>query len=276
MFANQYSANDSVDIDSYFAAFSLDYTEPSDSNIDDNDLELDAIERMKKPDYFISGFQLPIPFQGSSSKAIEIEAALNEEALERSAYEVQLLSRQLEKIDPIGLQHLHQGSHSAQEHTGSETSFSRIKTSAAILMLTSLILGGSHFYQQFRICIAAESCEWGQQMLAMLPSAASNLAPAPASITEVTAAPSATQELADPFREAVNAATLAAELTQTAKTAEEWSTVADLWLRAISAMNSVSPAHPRRDVAEQRVEDYANNLAYAQNRMRVQSARDDV
>lgn len=73
----------------------------------------------------------------------------------------------------------------------------------------------------------------------------------------------------NPFREAVNQAMSAAELTQTAQTAEEWNRVADLWLEAISSMNVVPQTHPKYSIAVQKVEEYAGNLVYAQSRVKV-------
>lgn len=77
--------------------------------------------------------------------------------------------------------------------------------------------------------------------------------------TEAAAAPAL-----DPFREAVNAATAAATLTQTAQTPEEWAVVAGHWQHAIANMQAVPADHPRYSLAQQKAQEYASNLTYAQ------------
>lgn len=71
----------------------------------------------------------------------------------------------------------------------------------------------------------------------------------------------------DPFRDAVNTAMNAAELTQTAQTPEEWRVIAEQWRAAIEMMKAVPASHPRYDVAQQRaLEEYPRNLDYAQSK----------
>jgi hypothetical protein len=65
------------------------------------------------------------------------------------------------------------------------------------------------------------------------------------------------------FRWAVNRAMSAAELTQTAQSQKEWSTVAAWWKEAVEFMEAVPRSHPRYDVAQEKVQEYQNNLAYA-------------
>lgn len=69
----------------------------------------------------------------------------------------------------------------------------------------------------------------------------------------------------DPFRDAVNRATTAAELAQTAKTSEEWFNVANAWQQAIDLMESVPQSNPNYEVAQQKAKEYQTNKAYAQN-----------
>lgn len=71
----------------------------------------------------------------------------------------------------------------------------------------------------------------------------------------------------DTFRRAVNRAMSAAELTQTAKTEEEWQTVAEWWEESISLMQAVSPVNPKHAIAQEKVEEYGRNLAYARQKM---------
>ena len=68
----------------------------------------------------------------------------------------------------------------------------------------------------------------------------------------------------DPFREAVNAATAAANLTQTAQTSQEWAMVAGHWQRAIANMKAVPADHPRHSLAQQKAQEYGSNFTYAQ------------
>ncbi|NJR70998.1 MAG: CAP domain-containing protein [Synechococcales cyanobacterium CRU_2_2] len=94
----------------------------------------------------------------------------------------------------------------------------------------------------------------------------------PATVSPATASPatasaattSSTTAIQDPFRAAVNAATVAAQLTQTARSPQQWAAVAEHWHRAIANMQAVPPEHPRRAVAQQKAQEYASNLAYAQ------------
>lgn len=75
-------------------------------------------------------------------------------------------------------------------------------------------------------------------------------------------------ESGDAFRDAVNAATAAANLTQTAKTAAEWQAVADTWSQAITLMKQVPNTHPKYAVAQAKALEYQTNLAYAQENRR--------
>ena len=68
----------------------------------------------------------------------------------------------------------------------------------------------------------------------------------------------------DAFYNAVNKATNAAQLTQTAKTKAQWNTVATNWQQAIALMKAVPKANSNHKVAQQKVVEYQNNLNYAQ------------
>ncbi|MCT7990641.1 hypothetical protein [Laspinema olomoucense] len=84
-----------------------------------------------------------------------------------------------------------------------------------------------------------------------------------------TAAPSAeeispsAQENPDPVSEAIAHATTAANLTQSARTWEEWDRVAQHWLEAIARLKTVSIEHYHWDFAQQRIPKYQKNLTYA-------------
>ncbi|MBD2577875.1 peptidylprolyl isomerase [Oscillatoria sp. FACHB-1406] len=71
---------------------------------------------------------------------------------------------------------------------------------------------------------------------------------------------------ADAFHEAVNNAMSAATLTQSARSTEEWQTVAERWQKAISFMQAVPDNNPKYEVARDRIGEYQKNLDYAQSR----------
>lgn len=71
----------------------------------------------------------------------------------------------------------------------------------------------------------------------------------------------------DPFREAVNSAMAAAQLTQIAQHPEQWSTVSQQWLEAIALMEQVPSASPYYGLSQQKIAEYAKNLAYAQQQV---------
>ncbi|CAD5980344.1 hypothetical protein [Planktothrix agardhii] len=66
------------------------------------------------------------------------------------------------------------------------------------------------------------------------------------------------------FRYAIETATKAANLAQTAKTSDEWKTVADEWKNAIASMQSVPDSSENYVLAQDRVQQYQNNLEYSQ------------
>jgi hypothetical protein len=67
----------------------------------------------------------------------------------------------------------------------------------------------------------------------------------------------------DPFKEAVNQATIAAELTQSAQSELEWKKVANHWENALELMKEVPPDHGNYTIAQDRVIQYQKNLDYA-------------
>jgi hypothetical protein len=69
------------------------------------------------------------------------------------------------------------------------------------------------------------------------------------------------------FRWAVNRAMSAAELTQTADSRDEWSIVSAWWKEAIELMGAVPRSHPKYQLAQQKVEEYQQNLTYAETRV---------
>lgn len=67
------------------------------------------------------------------------------------------------------------------------------------------------------------------------------------------------------FRNGVNTATKAAQLTQTAKKSQEWKQVSLTWQKAINSMKSVPNTSPNYKLAQGKVKEYQKNLRYAQN-----------
>lgn len=67
------------------------------------------------------------------------------------------------------------------------------------------------------------------------------------------------------WRLAINKATSAAELTQTAQTKADWETVASQWTEAIELLKIVPLNHPEYDRAQQKILEYQRNLEYAQS-----------
>lgn len=65
------------------------------------------------------------------------------------------------------------------------------------------------------------------------------------------------------FADAINTAMSAAEAAQTAKTSDEWKNVENLWYRAITLMNTVPQTSVNYQTAQQKANEYQDNLAYA-------------
>ncbi|MEH2027728.1 hypothetical protein [Nostoc sp.] len=68
----------------------------------------------------------------------------------------------------------------------------------------------------------------------------------------------------DTFREAVSKAINAANLTQSAKSPDEWKTVVSEWEAAIALMKAVPSSSPNYVVAQQKIKEYHRNLNYAE------------
>ncbi|MEG4106767.1 hypothetical protein [Microcoleus sp. S13_C5] len=68
----------------------------------------------------------------------------------------------------------------------------------------------------------------------------------------------------DGFTEAVNFATQASNLAQSANSQQDWDEVAALWVQAVAWMQAVPPGSPRRAFAEKKVIEYMRNLVYSQ------------
>lgn len=71
---------------------------------------------------------------------------------------------------------------------------------------------------------------------------------------------------ADSFREAVNAAMKAAQLTQSAQTPEDWAVIVSLWDTAIAQMAAVPSDSPNYQTAQDRLGSYPANRDYAKQK----------
>ncbi|MEH2338847.1 hypothetical protein [Nostoc sp.] len=68
----------------------------------------------------------------------------------------------------------------------------------------------------------------------------------------------------DTFREAVSKAINAANLTQSAKSPDEWKTVVSQWQTASALMKTVPSSSPNYAIAQQKIREYQKNLNYAE------------
>lgn len=84
--------------------------------------------------------------------------------------------------------------------------------------------------------------------------------------TEMTAMPQASEVISPEtaFPQGVRLATLASEKAQTAKSKEDWASIAQTWQQAIEAMQAVPDGDPNFAVAQKKVAEYQKNLNYAQ------------
>ncbi|MBG1261758.1 hypothetical protein [Nostoc commune] len=68
----------------------------------------------------------------------------------------------------------------------------------------------------------------------------------------------------DTFREAVSKAINAANLTQSAKSPDEWKTVVNQWQAAIALLKTVPSSSQNYTIAQQKIREYQKNLNYAE------------
>ncbi|MBH8572168.1 hypothetical protein I8752_03785 [Nostocaceae cyanobacterium CENA369] len=80
----------------------------------------------------------------------------------------------------------------------------------------------------------------------------------------VTSELSSTIPKTDNFREAVNQAISAANLTQSAKSQDEWKIIVNKWKTAIALMKTVPDSSANYAIAQQKVIEYQRNLNYAE------------
>ncbi|MEA5542166.1 hypothetical protein VB834_24335 [Limnoraphis robusta Tam1] len=68
----------------------------------------------------------------------------------------------------------------------------------------------------------------------------------------------------DTFYDALNAGMEAAILAQTAKSAQEWNKVSEIWKEAIELLEDVPESSPNLEIAQNKIVEYQKNLNYSQ------------
>ncbi|MFM7427344.1 MAG: TIGR02281 family clan AA aspartic protease [Elainella sp.] len=81
-------------------------------------------------------------------------------------------------------------------------------------------------------------------------------------ISQATA--SQTKSAVDPFQRAMERATSASTMSQSAQSRDDWRLVANRWQQAIQLMQAVPSTSPHRGQAAQKLAEYQRNLSYAQ------------
>lgn len=130
---------------------------------------------------------------------------------------------------------------------------------AAIPVVLLLGIGGWWFF------LRSPSSQAPAPVGTPAPAEAPGSSPTPA--PEAPATPTAEPELspAEAWRLAINRATNAANLTQTAQTKAEWEAVASEWRKAIELLELVPESSPNYQQAQERLVSYPKNLQYAEN-----------
>lgn len=80
-------------------------------------------------------------------------------------------------------------------------------------------------------------------------------------VTETAIAPAA--PASDPYPDAINRASLAFTLSQSAQSPDDWRLVANRWQQAIELMTAVPSSSPNHGEAQQKLTDYRRNLTFA-------------
>ena len=78
-----------------------------------------------------------------------------------------------------------------------------------------------------------------------------------------------------PFQEAVNEAMAAAELTQTARSSQEWFIVVSKWVKAAKLMEAVPPSDQHYQMAQNKIGEYHSNWEYARQNFKNAMSQDN-
>lgn len=89
-----------------------------------------------------------------------------------------------------------------------------------------------------------------------------NSAPDPTPAESAEAAP----DQPDLFRNAVNRASSAVAIGQSAQSQDDWQLAANRWQQALDLLNQIPADHPRHSEAQQKIQEYQTNLQSAQAR----------
>jgi HlyD family secretion protein len=111
--------------------------------------------------------------------------------------------------------------------------------------------------EKIRATLVAENRFYRSQLGLKAPAETVPAVPLPAPLTVIPT---------DPFSEAVNTATQAANLVQVAQRQAEWAEVAWQWQRAAQLMAAVADSHPQHSLAQAKTQEYRNNSIQAQQR----------
>lgn len=98
------------------------------------------------------------------------------------------------------------------------------------------------------------------------PDEATALEPASAPDSAAADSADATADQPDLFRNAVNRASSAVAIGQSAQSQDDWQLAANRWQQALDLLNQISADHPRHSEAQQKIQEYQANLQAAQAR----------
>lgn len=121
----------------------------------------------------------------------------------------------------------------------------------------SLIVLPLGLYKHYDSCTSTGTCLWSSRLLGSTPSFSPPQSP---TVIEKETEPG----IQNPFRVAVNTATKAVELGESAVTEDDWKKTTDKWLEAINLMQSVPESSPRYEIAQQKAQEYIGYLASVQ------------
>jgi predicted aspartyl protease len=82
-------------------------------------------------------------------------------------------------------------------------------------------------------------------------------------IPSISPPPPAPAKLRDPYKLALDKASSAGNISQSARSQDDWNLVANRWQQAIQLLNSVPASSPYRALVKPKLAEYQRNLAYA-------------
>lgn len=146
---------------------------------------------------------------------------------------------------------------SNQEKTKNNNNRSSFRNLKTYLILVTLI------------CLVPAIIYISSEVLEIFPLSFKNQSKTPLKTVLVTPSPLTSESpnvlvKTDTFRDAVNKAIKAANLTQLAKSPDEWKTIVSEWQEAIALMKNVPSSSQNYAIAQQKIREYQKNLNYAQ------------